>query len=361
MNAFLELARGERALKHRTRIRIDIGAAEFLARVLLWDAAELAPGEAGPVQLHLERAVAARPGDRLAARWFSPPEILGSLVILERDAVPFQARDASTGARLRALRGGNPDEVVRQALAAAAPLPLKIADIATRTGLPGTDIQAALHRIADHGEARRTDAGFIPSAALEGARKQWEARLADYHGRTPLQLGMPREALRAREIPPPAFDALVAALAEDGALVDDGETIRLPDFAVRLRPDQEANAAEILNLYRDAGWQPPAEIEVTRALGPHRATRELWGYLAAEGFLVPLGGGLYIHAATACQGMDALRALFDTNEEVTAAMFRDAVGASRRTAVPFLEWCDAQRITLRSGDHRLPGPNLRVD
>jgi selenocysteine-specific elongation factor len=360
MNALLEMAPGARALTHRTRIRIEIGAEEVLARVFLWDAAELKPGEAGPVQLHLERAAAARAGHRFTARWFSPPENFGDGLVLEPAAVPFLKRDAGVANRLRALGGGDAGEIVRQELLVAGPLPLTGADIAARTGLPEADVRTALEDITASGAARFTAAGYVGTAALESVRGRWATRLTAYHAKSPLQPGMPREELRAREFHPSAFDALVAALVTDAALVDEGETIRLPEFAVRLRPEQEANAVEILDIYRDAGWQPPPESDVTRALGPHRATRELWSYLAAEGFLVPLGDGLYLHAATACRGMDALRALFDAHTEVTVGMFRDAIGGSRRAAVPFLEWCDAHRITLRAGDTRLPGPNLHT-
>jgi selenocysteine-specific elongation factor len=360
VNALLELAPGARALKHRTRVRLELGGVEVLARALLWETAALQPGETGLVQLHLEQAVAARAGDPFIVRWYSPPDVLGDGAVLEPCASPFLARDADVAARLRALASGDADQIVRQALAAAGPLPLTIADLALRSGLAESDIRKALDGIVAEGAARLTAAGYVETAALESVRARWTARLTAYHARFPLLPGMPREELRARELSPPAFDALVAALEEDAALVDESETIRLPDFAIRLRPDQEANASKILDIYRDAGWQPPPDAEVTRALGPHRATRELWGYLAAEGFLVPLGDGLYLHAVTACAGMDALRALFETRSEVTVGMFRDAVGASRRAAVPFLEWCDAHRITLRDDDTRLPGPNLRV-
>jgi selenocysteine-specific elongation factor len=133
---------------------------------------------------------------------------------------------------------------------------------------------------------------------------------------------------------------------------------RDPKTAARLRPEQEATIQEILDVFRQAGWQPPSENEVTRSLGPHRATRDLWDYLAATDGLIALGDGLYLHPDTAEAGLAALRRLLKENGRVTVGTFRDAVSASRKAVVPFLEWCDTRRLTRREGDARVPGPGL---
>jgi selenocysteine-specific elongation factor len=39
--------------------------------------------------------------------------------------------------------------------------------------------------------------------------------------------------------------------------------------------------------------------------------------------------------------------------------FKDALGLSRKYAVPILEWLDDSGFTIRRGDGRSPGPRLR--
>ena len=41
-----------------------------------------------------------------------------------------------------------------------------------------------------------------------------------------------------------------------------------------------------------------------------------------------------------------------THGEITAAVFRDLIGASRKFAIAFLDWCDRTGVTLRVGDVR---------
>ncbi len=43
-------------------------------------------------------------------------------------------------------------------------------------------------------------------------------------------------------------------------------------------------------------------------------------------------------------------------DEFTVADFRDAMGISRRQAVPLLEWLDASGVTVRRGDQRTLKP-----
>jgi selenocysteine-specific elongation factor len=361
LNVRLHLDRESPPLKHRARVRIHIGTAERLARVLLWEADGIAPGSSGLAQLSLESPSVARRGERFVVRRYSPPDLLGGGVVIEPVASPFRARDAAAADRLRVLERADPDDVLGEALSASRGVPVTVAEIAARTGLPEGALREAANRAVESGVARETPAGLVGARELEAVRKRWTDRVASHHRKSPLQPGLSKEGLRTQDpppLPPPAFNALLALLQEDGALVIEQDVVRLPDFRILLRPEQEKAAEEILALYRDAGWQPPSEMDVTRTLGRHRATRELWDYLTASGRLVPLGEGLYLHPDTAAAGLKAIRRLLEETGDVRVGAFRDATGSSRRTAVPFLEWCDTQRYTRRLGETRKAGPGL---
>lgn len=361
VNVLLELHEHTRVLKHRARVRVHLGTAEILARVLLWEGAEARPGTTAMAQLHLERPAVARRGDRFVVRWYSPQDVLGGGMMLEPNAAPFRARDEAVVRRLRALEQGDPADIVREALNAAGERPVPMAAIAERVGLPEDAVSAAVGELVSAGEARNTAAGPIGARHYEALGRRWTALLTAFHRRAPLRPGMPREELRSQDasrLAPAAFDAVLAALADDGTVVAARDTVRLPGFEVRLRPEQEATVGEILEMLRAGGWQPPGDHEILRALGPHRATTEIWDYLAATGRVIPLGENLHLHGDVAREGIHAVRRLFERDGSITVASFRDALGASRRVTVPFLEWCDTRRFTRRDGDVRLPGSAL---
>jgi len=50
--------------------------------------------------------------------------------------------------------------------------------------------------------------------------------------------------------------------------------------------------------------------------------------------------------------IDSLKAFFKTKTEMTVGEFRDILKTSRKYALPFLEYLDSHKITLRVGDKR---------
>jgi selenocysteine-specific elongation factor len=50
--------------------------------------------------------------------------------------------------------------------------------------------------------------------------------------------------------------------------------------------------------------------------------------------------------------MKRLQNFFDKKKEMSVAEFRDVLGTSRKYAIPFLEYLDSNKITLRVGEVR---------
>ena len=44
--------------------------------------------------------------------------------------------------------------------------------------------------------------------------------------------------------------------------------------------------------------------------------------------------------------------VLDHHRDITAAVFRDLIGASRKFAIAVLDWCDRTGVTVRVGDLR---------
>ncbi|TLM69040.1 MAG: selenocysteine-specific translation elongation factor, partial [Actinobacteria bacterium] len=76
--------------------------------------------------------------------------------------------------------------------------------------------------------------------------------------------------------------------------------------------------------------------------------------LAAEGRVVRIGADLHF-AGRAIEDARArlVAALEAAPDGLAAADLRDALGVSRKYAIPLLEWFDAQGVTRREGDLRV--------
>ena len=67
---------------------------------------------------------------------------------------------------------------------------------------------------------------------------------------------------------------------------------------------------------------------------------------------IKIADGYFIHADTLKKGLNLLTNYLRENDIITVAEFRELAKTSRKFAVPFLEYCDGQGITVRVDNHR---------
>jgi selenocysteine-specific elongation factor len=58
------------------------------------------------------------------------------------------------------------------------------------------------------------------------------------------------------------------------------------------------------------------------------------------------------------QGVEALRAWFDEHPELAVGDLKEALGITRKHAIPLLEFFDQRGLTTRRGNARVAGPGL---
>ena len=169
--------------------------------------------------------------------------------------------------------------------------------------------------------------------------------LREHHREHPLRPGLPKEELRSRlGLPSPSFAPVLAALAAQGVLVEEGALVRAPDHEVRLGPEQERAATAYLRALEAQPYSPPTD---------GRPDPELLSVLASQGKVVRVSADVVFASAAYAQMVERIVERLDEHGRVTVADVRDMFGASRKYALPLLEYLDQQRITRRVGDERV--------
>jgi selenocysteine-specific elongation factor len=184
------------------------------------------------------------------------------------------------------------------------------------------------------------------------AQERLVRSVREFHQKNPLQPGIARQELRARELPEsPAFlaDALLSGAKE---VAMEGETVRLRAHRLVLNQDEEEARAAIERAFEQAGLAVPSVAEVLAKSGvePARA-RTLLQILIREKRLVRVSEELVFHHSAIEQLRNLLSARKSTRFNV--GMFKDWTGISRKYAIPLLEFLDRERVTRREGDQRL--------
>src|SRR6266705_2529709 len=200
------LPTARRPITARTRVRVHLGTAEVLARVV--QVRSIGPGERGLVRLVLERPLVARGGDRFVLRSFSPVTTIGGGVVLD----PFPAPRPRL--RQRRIAADQPPVERLRLLALEAGLAgLPVASLSVRLGFFPERVTAVIEAAADLLTAGDTVValGVVTAEA---------ARLANvlrrYHEEHPLDPGMSLQALRAAAGAPAPPAAVVDAVLEVG-------------------------------------------------------------------------------------------------------------------------------------------------
>jgi len=346
------------ALKQNDEIDFFTGAAELPARITLLDRERLDPGESAWVQFRFRAPLAVLRNDRFIVRRPSPSETLGGGEIIDPNPPRHRRFRPETIAALETLAAGAPDEILLQMLEQR---PIEIKELtAGVAGLASTQVNDALRELIAEGDAivlgrpggaaGATDFA-IATSLLKSLTEQIGAALRSYHASQPLRPGLAREEARRRLgiTQPRLFDDLIATVSASGELIDDGATLRLPQFRMTLDPARRAAADQYLASIRAQPYTPPGPHE-------HGLDPETLAALEHLGEVTKVADGVYF-APEAWDGLvQGTLAFIDGNGSLTLSQFRDHFGTSRKYAQAALEYLDQLKYTRRVGDDRVRGP-----
>lgn len=281
---------------------------------------------ASPVPVHMgERALLRDPGaHRIAA----------GLVVLDTMPPPLRRRGAA--AHRAAELAGMPDrpdpaaEVLRRGAVRHAQL---VAAGVLAAGQPAPDGAIVA---GDWLVEPATWATW--AAALEAAVDRWAAA-------NPMSPGMPRDAAaRAAGLAHPRL--LDPLIASTGGLVCDADGVHRPDASATFPPEVERAIATIRERLAGAPFAAPEAAELA-ALG---VTERHLAAAVKAGLLVRLAGGVFLRPEAPAAAAERLAAL---NQPFTLSQGRQALGTTRRVAVPLFELLDSLGMTRRVDDsHR---------
>jgi len=354
---YLGLPGDDRPFESGARVHVHHGTREVLGRVLLMDAPTLAPGERGLAQVRLEEPLSPRYDDRFIVRSYSPVYTIGGGVVL--DALPPRRTVLKPHERelLDALLAHDLSSA-SVGLLASRGLPMTSAQVAAALGVPRPRVADELNKASLERVKVGTETAFIVPEALDGLVGQIESELLAFHESDAKATGIATAALRDRvdrRLTPKAFDAVLDVAIERGAAVAEKGRVRHPRAAVSALAAEADAANKLLPLLASQGLSPASvsELAAAAAVDPGIA-RKVLGALAARGDIVRVSSDLHFSADSMADAKVALVSFLETRPGgATAAELRDALGVSRKYAIPLLEYFDARGVTRREGDLRV--------
>jgi selenocysteine-specific elongation factor len=339
IDAELTMVPSAKALKNRAPVHFHSGTSETPAEVRRIDDKW--------ARIRLARPMVLTPGDRFIIRQFSPVVTIGGGTVIDISPPRLRSIDR-TIKRLEVLAGSDLSAKV-SLIAQESAGPLTARQLGARLGIrPQEAVRAA---------PTATTQCIEPEPWI--VSRGWSARkiaelakvVLEYHSAAPLEVGISKADVRSKVLPDgpaPVFDALLAGCSEIAVAA---EHVRHKKHRVTLNVQEDAARQAILAQFEGSGLAAPSVAEVLAQSGVDLArARTILQMLLKEGFLVRINESFILHSTAISKIREILSA--NRHSAFSVADFKGWTGVSRKYAVPLLEYCDRERLTLRRGDQR---------
>ncbi len=340
LRADVTLVHDAKPLGTRTRVRFHMGTTEIGARIVA-AGGKVETGTPIAARIVLDAPIVARSGDRFVIRAATPTATIGGGVIT--DAHP---------PALRAKAWPVPS----------ADMPTRLGWIVSESGPSGVPLADMPIRL---GIAPDGVAGFVArnkSVVIAGVRA-FDSRLKDllsarllaaiasHHAANPTEAGLPLD--RARQLfgqRSELFDQVIEELVAKGKFVAHANILARTEFSAAVNEGDADRLEQLAVRLENAGTRPESVDELAMIFGPD--TLRLLRVLEKKKKVVAVAGDRFFSPEAVRELLQALKERVPAGTPMSASQLRVILGVTRKYLIPFLEYCDRQRISHRTGDLR---------
>ncbi len=336
-------------LKHNQGVTFHLFTSEASARVRLLDADRLVAGQEGWVQILLEEPLPVVKGDFFVIR-SSEDTLGGGQIVDPNPRRRYRRFDDDVVERMMTLDQGTGEDIIISVAEQWGPCDLTT--LSQRTNLPREEVSERVAELTEDGDlVSLGDFGSDADAVVYSAqgwailKSKVASALQLYHTQYPLRQGVPAQEIRSRlDLSQPVYQRALVRLVEEQIVVDERQSLRLPDHEITLTPQMEEEASAYLNSLRKDPYSPPSGQKVSS---------ELLGVLIDQGKIVRVGDGVIFDAGAYREMTERIVQHLKDQGNITVAEARTMFDTSRKYILPLLEHMDQQQITRRTGDERV--------
>jgi len=330
-----------------------------LCKAVLLDRDTLEAGKSCYAQLRLNEPIAAKTGDHFIVRFYSPVETIGGGVVLESNPVKHKRMDPPVLEGLAIKEKGSLEEKILQvALEHSAKLETA-RELSRRLFISEEELEEEAGKLADLSKLVFVGRKIIVHESyLADLQKRLILLLEQYHELNPLQAGMRKDELKGRLLPEAdaaAADGILDIFAERGIIHIEGQRAALGAFQIIYSDAQKKIAQEVSGIYAQGGYSVPNLDDVQQGFSS-ASDREIFKQVLQSMLdshtLVCISPQIFLHKDHFLNALKVMREIQAADGEISLGALRDRLSTSRKYAYAFLEYCDRNKITKRTGDLR---------
>ena len=336
-------------LKHNQGVTFHLFTSESSARVRLLDADRLTAGQEGWVQLLLNDPLPVVKGDFFVIR-SSEDTLGGGQIVDPNPRRRYRRFDDDIVERLLTLDQGTGGDIIISVAEQWGPCDLTT--LSQRTNLSREEVTERVAQLTEEGDlVNLGDFGGDADAVVYSAqgwailKSKVASALQLYHTQYPLRHGVPAQEIRSRlDLSQPVYQRALVKLVKEQVVVDERQSLRLPDHEITLTPKMEEEALAYLKSLQKDPYSPSSDLKVSS---------ELLSVLIDQGKVVRVTDGVIFDASAYREMTERIVQHLNDEGNITVAEARTMFDTSRKYILPLLEHMDQQQITRRTGDERV--------
>ncbi len=355
------------SVKNNSYVIFYYGAAQYTAKVVLMDADVLTPGQSAFAQFRFKEFLCAREGDSFVIRFLSPLVTIGGGVIVDANPVKKKRFRSENIQGFITKESGSTTERIYELIREHYGSFLRYNELQAVRINESDNMDDICDRLLADGriirmfpsvkEENDKDARYMTTEAAQKLWNYFHGVLINYHSDHPALPGMPLSEAKSRLLGPGRdkdAKALLAYWMKEEKVKEAGGAISLFDFALIVPQDDELIRTRLLHIYETAGINPPAFNEVKPIFLGSKRFMPVLSNLLRTGELVKLNDRYIVSPQTLAFAREKLilMAQHVSNGEIILGEYRDRIKASRKVALAFLEYFDANKMTKKNGDIR---------
>lgn len=361
---YIPVLSAKKPLESGLRVHIAHGTREVVGRVLFMNGqSTLEPNETAFAQIRLNEPLPVSRGDHFIVRLLSPSRVIGGGTILNARPKRRTTLNENDSNLLTALARNDEAEICT-AIIDSSTTPVSLTEIKQITGLSSKRIgQLLSEQTTGKGKPRYvqlshdTEQYFAQKPVIQKQVMTLENILLNFHAENPAKTGISKGALQQKlpyHLEEGCFEAVLEeSIRQEKIVIHEGE-ISHPKASAGARNLEEQTAQTLESLLFSYGATPPvvADLFVEAGIDQSRGAKALT-LLEQQQKTCRISKTLCFAKPVLDAFYEKTKAYLLENEQGSATQLKEAMGTSRKYAIPLLEYFDDQKLTIRKGDVRV--------
>lgn len=361
---YIPVLSAKKPLESGLRVHIAHGTREVVGRVLFMNGqSTLEPNETAFAQIRLNEPLPVSRGDHFIVRLLSPSRVIGGGTILNARPKRRTTLNENDSNLLTALARNDKAEICT-AIIDSSTTPVSLTEIKQITGLSSKRIgQLLSEQTTGKGKPRYvqlshdTEQYFAQKPVIQKQVMTLENILLNFHAENPAKTGISKGALQQKlpyHLEEGCFEAVLEeSIRQEKIVIHEGE-ISHPKASAGARNLEEQTAQTLESLLVSYGATPPvvADLFVEAGIDQSRGAKALT-LLEQQQKTCRISKTLCFAKPVLDAFYEKTKAYLLENEQGSATQLKEAMGTSRKYAIPLLEYFDDQKLTIRKGDVRV--------